>query len=646
MKFKNFIRIVSGFCATIMVMSSFVTSVGATDTSEAEVAFSLKYLDSLPKEGEDNFDKFLKLPDIDKMDEKRVAVVKHKDRPDENIPVPEQTVYQQICNEVKNIEDLVDGKKPGYIAIDNSENMSRKMKIAGEIYKWVANNIKYDYESIEKDSNGNSSFRKPQDALFVYRQRIGVCAGKAELTALMMKMAKIPSVYIHTTDDADGISHAYNTIYLEEHDYSRQGWTLLDSTWGAPTSDENLREKIKLHKGMFIAIKSVIKGKLKKLHGSQDDYAEKISNILCSYGKIPKEISNDEILKINKETQEKLNELNKNEINGVKIEKIGFCRSQSGTICVEYETSLSQEEAETIYNKNNINDNLIKMKKYFPSFYNSKLDFQSANKNIVQRTVHKIHSIYNYSKFDKCDYYNCPYEHEFKVDGIKYELLGKEGNSYIKLSGDKNKWATQVKMPSDIANLGIKIEIGSGIESIDLEGDTTVDLSSIRQIRFIDIKADNSNKYIAKNGILYDKKTNKVLLVFDSLRSTDDGIEYMIEFDSGRNNVTQIDFGDFLDENSVEDSAEISKKKHSGVRLPKFLTQFNVPIFIGGENIDSVILEDDEIVDLSEAFGLKSIDITASKRYEKRNDKFFDKVLNKEQKIHAAIKIIDNKSKI
>ena len=200
MKIKGLKKVVSGLVATIMVMSSALTSVGAKwYPTEAETLFGLSYLKTLPKKGQANFDKFLEIPDISKLDENRVSPVKHKDGTQKDVEIDEKKVYGQIQEKVNKIVYDVDNDNFEKAILDENrrkeyKNLPRYMKIAGAIYEWVANKIKYDYESTENDESGKKPFRKPQDALFVYQKELGVCTGKANLIDLMMRMAKIPRI--------------------------------------------------------------------------------------------------------------------------------------------------------------------------------------------------------------------------------------------------------------------------------------------------------------------------------------------------------------------------------------------------------------------------------------------------------------------
>lgn len=261
MKTNMLKRVVSGVCATVIAILSVATSVGAvestSDTTEAEVEFSLKYLDSLPKKGEKDFDKFLEInidklycyTDKDKLRLDRKCEIRHKNGTIDNFKINEKEIYSDIKQEVARIQKKVDdelqeGRVRGNLLqlADNagfkinSDEFSRKMYVAKAIYEWVAKKISYDDESKENE------FRKPQDALFVYEKRTGVCEGKANLTSLMMKIAGIPSVVIGTIEDKDADEHAYNAIYLEDkNNVDRTGWTLLDSTWGDPDYSIDIR---------------------------------------------------------------------------------------------------------------------------------------------------------------------------------------------------------------------------------------------------------------------------------------------------------------------------------------------------------------------------------------------------------------------
>ena len=176
---KGLKKVVSGLVAAIMVMSSLVTSVGAEgDTTNAEAAFSLKYLDSLPKEGEENFNEFLKLPDIKKLDEKREKNVKHKDGTIENVKINEEEVYGKIREKVNEIKKNVDEKKFEKEILDENirkeyESLPEKMKIARAIYEWMRmskNTIRTAWPMMNRQQSHKMHF------LFTRRKRVCVQA--------------------------------------------------------------------------------------------------------------------------------------------------------------------------------------------------------------------------------------------------------------------------------------------------------------------------------------------------------------------------------------------------------------------------------------------------------------------------------------
>ncbi len=365
----------------------------ANDTTKAEIEFSLKYLDSLPKKGQNHFNDFLNIMSRDSLKTDRLDNVKHKNGKIEKVHINEKNIYNQIYNIVEKLIENVDDSTPkSGMTEDEIEDgiekgkisqyykLPRNWRIANEIYRWVASNIEYDYESIEKDEKGDEPFRKPQDAVFVFaydKKGKGVCSGKANLVNLMMRMAGISSAIVVSIDDDNGDSHAYNAVYLEDNkNANRNGWTLLDST----NADE-----------------------------------------------------------------------------------VGF------------------------------EDN-------FPAFYNEKLTFKQANKNLISDSGHRIAGvIINQVDVECSDDFMF-----FVVNKVNYELSGKEGSAFIHLNAeDSGNLLENVEIADQLVNLGMKFEVGEGIKSLILKGDEIIDLSEAKDLESIDIS--KSNKYIAENGVIYEK---------------------------------------------------------------------------------------------------------------------------------------------
>lgn len=159
------------------------------------------------------------------------------------------------------------------------------------------------------------------------------------------------------------------------------------------------------------------------------------------------------------------------------------------------------------------------------------------------------------------------------------------------------------KIPSVIANLGMKLQIFDRIESIDLKS----------------FSKNGTNKYIFLAGVLVDIETKEVIKTTKKwgpfVGQTEQGVYYDIYLNSEKTKINNITLGGPGDQEAKD------------IKVPEYLTQLNVPIQIQS-NIKSLILEGDEILDLYWAYGLESIDIKNSKRYEINNGGVFDKKLN------------------
>ena len=224
------------------------------DTTEAEIEFSLKLLEKLPQKGDAGFDDFLKITGVETLTDSKDVKIKHSDGTSETLNINEKKVYAQIENTVREIVQKVESRTPDEnmsqedidLKINSKEiskhyRLSKQMRIAKAIYRWVAKNITYDFESIEGDPD-TRPFMKPQNALFVFNQKSGVCAGYASLTNLMMRMAGVPSACTTSINGKNtNYGHAFNLIYLEDNTTNHKGWALLDATWAAPQSDKDLK---------------------------------------------------------------------------------------------------------------------------------------------------------------------------------------------------------------------------------------------------------------------------------------------------------------------------------------------------------------------------------------------------------------------
>nr|XP_005989201.1 PREDICTED: kyphoscoliosis peptidase-like [Latimeria chalumnae] len=129
--------------------------------------------------------------------------------------------------------------------------MSSREKVYA-IWKWICQNIEYDYEGYKDTANCDCS---PEAVL---KKGKGICAGYAKLFKEMCSAIGVTTEYI--SGYAKGASyklgdsflgktknHAWNAVYLEEK------WHLLDSCWGAGRKTDDFyfltepREFIKNH---------------------------------------------------------------------------------------------------------------------------------------------------------------------------------------------------------------------------------------------------------------------------------------------------------------------------------------------------------------------------------------------------------------
>ena len=493
------------------------------DTTEAEIEFSLKLLEKLPQKGDAGFDDFLKITGVETLTDSKDVKIKHSNGTSETLNINEKEVYAQIENTVREILQKVESRTPDEnmsqedidLKINGKEiskhyRLSKQMRIAKAIYRWVAKNITYDFESIEGDP-----FAKPQNALFVFNQKSGICAGYANLTNLMMRMAGIPSARIITIyDKTVPATHAYNTVYFEDTTTNQKGWTLIDSTWAAPKSDKNLKEI--------------------------------------------KDLSN------------------------IKI--------------------------------------------YFPGFYDANKNFAAANKSVISKRAHKIGFVNNTGTGERFE----AKTYELEVDGVTYELCGKEGNAYIRMTGDADNPIENVQIPSDLAELGLKFAVSLGIKSITLNGNETIEVT-LPQLENID--TTNSNKHIAEDGILFEKNADgsKGTAVDFFKRGTEiEGFTCYPKKDYESNKLISIEIFNFNGENF----ANIKK-------LPEQLTQFNVPIKIG-YGIKAVALHGNEKIDATGASWLKTIDITNSNVYYEANGNLYEKDSNQQVFLPEGVAIVNN----
>ncbi len=194
---------------------------------EQEENFCMDKMNNLPID-EDFLTEATKLPNVDELDESRIEPIVHMNDTVEQVVLNEKSCYDKIFQEVEKLKQTAKNSQ-SYLKKEDA-CLPEKMRLANEIYRWVATNIRADHESFESVKNDEQVYVKPQDEYFVYDQRLGFCEGYARLVNLMMRMADIPCIYVASINGpAENYGHAFNAVYIEDTCADRKGWTLLDA---------------------------------------------------------------------------------------------------------------------------------------------------------------------------------------------------------------------------------------------------------------------------------------------------------------------------------------------------------------------------------------------------------------------------------
>ncbi len=118
------------------------------------------------------------------------------------------------------------------------------------IHDWVAENIYYDYDSLEDDSY----IKQKHDAVSVLERKRTVCAGYSELTKTLLRAVGVHAVNmdcyalgVSTDGDWDKYSNMHDKAnHIITFAYPNDRWIMLDTTWD---SDNEYRHGIYQKKG-------------------------------------------------------------------------------------------------------------------------------------------------------------------------------------------------------------------------------------------------------------------------------------------------------------------------------------------------------------------------------------------------------------
>ena len=102
-----------------------------------------------------------------------------------------------------------------------AETFTTEKEKCRAIFRWISNNIKYDYEVL------NDHKKDRFDPLVVYKTKKAVCGGYASLFQAMCEEAKLKCLYISGEVLPSRESHAWNMVKLDG------SWYVMDVTWAS-----------------------------------------------------------------------------------------------------------------------------------------------------------------------------------------------------------------------------------------------------------------------------------------------------------------------------------------------------------------------------------------------------------------------------
>ncbi len=668
LKVKLFKKFTSILCAISMSTSFVITSAGAVNTNYAEAVYSQKYINSLPKPEDENFDKYSGKYERDEVKVKdkkytdtlssakqydvkypenkyKYKIVKKENEKDKKIydgykivqeTINEKEIYHKINATVQKIKkDVKDTKTSNY------NNMPEDMRVAEAIYRWVATNIPYDYDSLAKGKDQkkgeNASLRKPQDPFFVFNKKTGVCAGKANLINLMMKLAGIPSIYLVSD------THAFNAVYLKDKSNTRNGWVLLDATWGTSDSYNNIQANIKANKDMVDKqkekINAMIQGKatpssnfMLDTFAMDDEHSKEIDEIISPIYFEPVEISDDKIESINQKLAEKLKELNANcsSENSFILNKIKITKDENGQFLIEYKTNVEQDKAEEFYQNAKKRHIENKAKKLIEEFDEKlfKNDFKKLNvdfTNKINKKIYTINKLHNRNKLKNCKNYCNEFQIFFDALLTNYKNELKNNINDIPQSEEKvteiiNKMNTEIE--NEINTLSNKYPDIIKIQSLTIK----LDKSNLNAKNIDDaIKSNIKLDLPLENAIEYEKNRSKIkeffLGFYDQNISFEDANENIISCAAHKIIGKDMIIDGVMYEMLGQEGDKVFKLTGDGeldnVKIPPDMINLGVPFNIG-KGIHSLILQGNEQIIInnnSSYLNLNSVNADQSTRY-------------------------------
>ncbi len=239
---------------------------------------------------------------------------------------------------------------------------------------------------------------------------------------------------------------------------------------------------------------------------------------------------------------------------------------------------------------------------------------RSINANKSTRYISDEIGLYHKNQDGSKGKTECIFNRDGEFDGVNFSIDTDSENTEVKNINvcDYLNSNRDVRLPEYLTQFNVPIKIGVGIESLILENDDIVDLSSA--ISLTSVNANKSTRYISDEIGLYRKNKDGSKGRIERILHKSgkfDGLKFFIDTNYEKDMVNEIKIFDY-------------GNIHKNVKLPEFLTHFNIPIKIG-TGIESLILENDDLVDLSEACELKSVNITNSNKFMVENGVLYEK---------------------
>ena len=364
LKTKILRKALSSLVSIVIIVSTigFNLSFSTFATEQQEIDFCVDRVKNIPTDHE-FLEKMRKLPNEEDLNRSRHEDIVHSDGSESSVDLDEKEVFKEIKKTVDDLTGNIELKESARSLLnfanqqDKANSLTKPQDLqesndspvnmlkANAIYRWVAENIHYDFESV--DCEKTLARRKPQDAYFVFSEKTGVCEGYAKLLNLMMRMAGISCMNVSSVRGRQDSSsaHAFNAIYVEDQGDGQKGWTLLDSCWASPGGSDG-DASIKKHLDGEIFYKNLNSENIKDILAVENAYTKAFGDAL---NKISSGVSKSSVQEfvdgVNKKFLEVLPKLKEQYANGPHFEKMEMSWVRGRGPYFKYKTDLTIEQA-------------------------------------------------------------------------------------------------------------------------------------------------------------------------------------------------------------------------------------------------------------------------------------------------------------